>query len=58
MPTAGADDYLHVVARDADELRDFVLSRLATHPAVAHSETTLIFEQVEGTGWQSLVSED
>jgi DNA-binding Lrp family transcriptional regulator len=57
--TAGADDYLlHVVARDADELRDFVLSYLATHPAVAHSETTLIFEQVDGTGWQSLVSED
>ena len=57
--TAGADDYLlHVVARDADALRDFVLSYLATHPAVAHSETTLIFEQVDGTGWQSLVSED
>ena len=38
FPAAGADDYLlHVVAQDADALRDFVLSYLATHPAVAHS---------------------
>jgi DNA-binding Lrp family transcriptional regulator len=57
--TAGADDYLlHVVARDAEDLRDFVLSHLATHPAVAHSETNLIFEHVEGTGWQALVQDD
>ncbi len=57
--TAGADDYLlHVVARDAEELRDFVLEYLATHPAVQHSETNLIFERVEGTGWQALVAEE
>ena len=54
--TAGADDYLlHVVARDADALRDFVLEHLAAHPAVAHTETNLIFEHVEGGGWQDLV---
>jgi DNA-binding Lrp family transcriptional regulator len=53
---AGADDYLlHVVARDAEDLREFVLSHLATHPAVSHSETNLIFEHVEGSGWQALV---
>ena len=54
--TAGADDYLlHVVAADAEGLRDFVLTHLATHPAVAHSETNLIFEHVDGRGWQDLV---
>ena len=57
--TAGADDYLlHVVARNAEDLREFVLRYLATHPAVQHSETNLIFEHVEGTGWQSLVTDD
>lgn len=54
--TAGADDYLlHVVAADAEALRDFVLAHLATHPAVSHSETNLIFEHVDGSGWQDLV---
>jgi DNA-binding Lrp family transcriptional regulator len=54
--TAGADDYLlHVVARDAEDLRDFVLTHLATHPAVSHSETNLIFEHVDGRGWEALV---
>ncbi|HSE71275.1 MAG TPA: Lrp/AsnC family transcriptional regulator [Nocardioidaceae bacterium] len=57
--TAGADDYLlHVVARDAEDLRDFVLRYLATHPAVQHSETNLIFEHVDGSGWQELVGEE
>lgn len=56
--TAGADDYLlHVVARDAEDLREFVLRHLATHPAVQHSETNLIFEHVEGSGWHSLVDD-
>ena len=53
---AGADDYLlHVVAEDAEGLRDFVLTHLAAHPAVSHSETNLIFEHVDGRGWQALV---
>lgn len=57
--TAGADDYLlHVVARDAAGLREFVLQHLATHPAVKHSETNLIFEHVEGSGWQALVADE
>jgi len=54
--TSGADDYLlHVAARDADELRDFVLEHLTTHPAVSHAETHLIFEHAAGPGWQDLV---
>lgn len=52
---AGADDYLlHVAARDAHELRDFVLNHLTGHPAVAHTETNLIFEHASGDGWTSL----
>ncbi|MEJ7706354.1 MAG: Lrp/AsnC family transcriptional regulator [Nocardioidaceae bacterium] len=54
--TGGADDYLlHVVARDADALRDFVLRYLASHPAVQHTTTNLIFEHVDGQGWQELM---
>ncbi|RNE66469.1 Lrp/AsnC family transcriptional regulator [Cryobacterium tepidiphilum] len=53
---AGADDYLiHVAAVDASDLRDFVLEHLTEHPAVAHTETNLIFEYVDGDGWQDLV---
>ncbi|HPG76537.1 MAG TPA: Lrp/AsnC family transcriptional regulator, partial [Rhodoglobus sp.] len=41
----GADDYLlHVASRSAEDLRQFVLTYLAGHPAVAHTETNLIFE--------------
>lgn len=50
---AGADDFLlHVVARDSGELREFVLTYLTGHPAVAHTETNLIFEHTEADGWQ------
>lgn len=53
----GADDYLlHVSARSASDLRDFVLGYLAGHPAVAHTETNLIFEHVEGRGLEQLLS--
>ncbi len=53
---AGAEDYLlHVAARDAEELRQFVLDHLTGHPAVAHTETNLIFEHVDGDGWNKLV---
>ncbi|GAA2458375.1 Lrp/AsnC family transcriptional regulator [Agromyces soli] len=53
---AGAEDYLlHVAARDAEELREFVLAHLTGHPAVAHTETNLIFEYAAGDGWQHLV---
>jgi DNA-binding Lrp family transcriptional regulator len=46
---AGADDYvLHVAVPDAERLRDFVLDHLTTHPAVAHTETNLVFTHSEG----------
>lgn len=54
--TAGADDYLlHVAVRDADELREFVLGNLTGHPAVAHTQTSLIFEHVPAPGWLQLI---
>lgn len=53
---AGADDFLlHVMARDSGELREFVLTYLTGHPAVAHTETNLIFEHVDGDGWRRLL---
>ncbi|PDQ36236.1 MAG: transcriptional regulator [Candidatus Lumbricidophila eiseniae] len=53
---AGADDYLlHVAAHNSEELRLFVLNHLTGHPAVAHTETNLIFEHAAGDGWQGLV---
>ncbi|MGV9679248.1 Lrp/AsnC family transcriptional regulator [Nocardia sp. NPDC003482] len=44
---AGADDYLvHVATADTEALRLFVLEHLSAHPAVARTETILIFEHV------------
>ncbi|MEV0947480.1 Lrp/AsnC family transcriptional regulator [Rhodococcus sp. NPDC049939] len=44
---AGADDYLiHVATRSSEALRNFVLEHLSAHPAVASTETILIFEHV------------
>jgi DNA-binding Lrp family transcriptional regulator len=55
--TAGADDYLlHVAARDAGELRDFVLDYLTGNTAVSHTETSLIFENAAGDGWELLLN--
>jgi DNA-binding Lrp family transcriptional regulator len=42
---AGADDFLiHVRVRDSDHVRQFVLKNLSTNPAVALTETNLVFE--------------
>jgi DNA-binding Lrp family transcriptional regulator len=47
----GQTDYLvWVAAADAQDLREFVVDHLATHPAVAHAETSLIYEHVRGPG--------
>jgi DNA-binding Lrp family transcriptional regulator len=47
----GVTDYLvWVAAADAQELREFVVDHLATHPAVAHAETSLIYEHRRGPG--------
>ena len=52
---AGATDYLvWIAAADAQGLREFVVDHLATHPAVAHAETSLIYEHRRGPGiWGS-----
>lgn len=47
----GATDYLVWVATtDAQDLREFVVDHLATHPSVAHAETSLIYEHRRGPG--------
>ena len=47
----GVNDYLvWVAAADTQGLRQFVVDHLATHPAVAHAETNLIYEQRRGPG--------
>jgi DNA-binding Lrp family transcriptional regulator len=47
----GQTDYLvWVAAADAHELREFVVDHLATHPATAHAETSLIYEHRRGPG--------
>lgn len=41
----GSEDFLiHLWARDSDHVRDFVLDALSANPAVAHTDTKLIFE--------------
>src|SRR4051794_22909522 len=47
----GVTDYLvWVAAADMEELREFVVDHLATHTAVAHAETSLIYEHRRGPG--------
>jgi DNA-binding Lrp family transcriptional regulator len=47
----GATDYLiWVAAADAPQLREFVVDHLATHPAVSHAETSLVYEHSRGPG--------
>ena len=45
----GVDDFLiHVVTRDTDHIRQFVLEHLSSNPIVAATQTSLIFEHVTG----------
>jgi DNA-binding Lrp family transcriptional regulator len=47
----GETDYLLLVAaRDAGDLREFVVEHLASNPAVAHAQTNLVYEHVRGPG--------
>ena len=47
----GVTDYLvWVAATDAQDLREFVVDHLATHPSVSHAETSLIYEHRRGPG--------
>ena len=44
---AGADDILiQIATADTNALRNFVVDNLSAHPAVAATETILIFEHV------------
>lgn len=46
---SGRTDFLvHVCAASSDELRDLVLDHLTSLAGVAHAETSLIFERIEG----------
>jgi DNA-binding Lrp family transcriptional regulator len=51
----GQTDYLlWVAAADAHDLREFVVEHLASDPAVAHAETSLIYEHRRGPGpWRN-----
>ena len=47
----GVTDYLvWVAASDPQDLREFVVDHLATHPSVSHAETSLIYEHRRGPG--------
>ena len=37
-------------ATDTQDLRRFVVDHLTTHPAVAHAETSLVYEHTRGPG--------
>lgn len=53
---AGVNDFLlHVAARSATDLRDFVVENLAGHPGIAHTETNLVFDHVVGDGVSDLL---
>lgn len=45
----GADDFLiHIAARDTEHVRQFVLEHLSANPAVAGTQTSLVFEHGRG----------
>lgn len=45
----GADDFLlHITASDTDHIRQIVLDHLSSNPAVAGTQTSLIFEHSAG----------
>lgn len=51
LHVAGEDDYLvHVAVESADALRDLVLEHINVHPAVRHTETQLVFEEIPAPG--------
>ena len=47
--TSGSVDYLlHIAVATTEDLRDWVLDNLATDPVVGHTETTLVFDHIQG----------
>lgn len=46
---SGSVDYLiHLAVPDTESLRDWVLDYLTTDPVVGHTETTLVFNRMDG----------
>lgn len=46
----GADDFvLHIAVRNSADVRQFVLDNLSANPAVATTQTSLVFEHSHGT---------
>ena len=46
---AGVDDFLvHVTAPTSDDLRDLVLDHLTSVEGIAHAQTNLVFERIQG----------
>lgn len=46
---SGSVDYLiHLAVPDTESLRDWVLDYLTTDPVVGHTETTLVFDRMDG----------
>lgn len=40
----GVEDFIiHLAARDADHVRDFVMEHLSAHPAVSSTQTSIVF---------------
>ncbi|MGJ9403715.1 Lrp/AsnC family transcriptional regulator [Arthrobacter sp. KK5.5] len=45
----GTDDFLiHVAVKDSNDVRQFVLDNLSANPAVASTQTSLVFEHSQG----------
>lgn len=41
----GSEDFIiHVAVRNSDDVRDFVVSNLSAHPAVASTRTSIVFD--------------
>lgn len=41
----GSEDFIiHVAVRDSNDVRDFVVSNLSAHPAVASTRTSIVFD--------------
>lgn len=51
----GENDYIaHVVARDMERLRDFMLDAITALPDVARVETSLLFRVIRKSSWPDL----
>jgi len=46
----GSEDFIvHLATRDSDHLRDFVVTHLSAHPAVASTRTSVMFEHYQNS---------